>query len=743
MSLADGADLAKLVDRLGVAGLQVVSIDEDKHAIVAFRADDDLTDFQRAMDAYVAGPRTGAKSSQWDVLEYIDPASVRRWSREDRIGPRLRANADVVRFRDDEVYKLDLEIWHPGNEQAATEAFTKVRRFVESRRDRGARVLDKYVGRTMCLVRVAARGAEVDALLELPEVAELDLPPQCQLDASDLPANLANQFPTPPRPPADGPRLCILDSGITSAHPLLAPFVGDASSFHSAVTTAADIRGHGTAVAGAAVFGDLRRRVETGDFESAVTVFSARLLDDNDELDEEKLAVNQIRAAVEHYRNPPFNCRIFNLSFGERETFIDKSRGRQGIWAEALDLIAAEYDVVFVVSAGNVPVKTSNADEAEILVNSGGRHLLEPTHRLVDPATAALAITVGAIAERTTTTAPPGAGANDIIRPVAPNPGDPSPFTRVGPGVSGALKPDFVDDGGNLSWSGFGNHRKVHEDQANAVLLLSNKHRGTTGWFRHDFGTSFAAPRVSRVAAMVEHRLNAHFGRLPSANLIRAVLGAGAVRTNDLDGHCGNGATVKVAGYGRVDEDFALWSSVRRVVLFSEDEIPLDHFAMFEVPVPDEFLQIGGRKSVTAAVAYDPPTRARRAEYLGVSLDFDLYWGVEQDVLYEHYRNRTKDEGSFPKIDPYKLNMDPGPGMNREFRWCRGRSTLQVGRFEFRRDTRPNRWWLAVRIRRRWAPKEYEKQRFALAVVLEALSGDLYSHVQAQLRARGRVRARA
>ena len=292
MSLADGADLTKLVERLGVGGLHVVSIDEDKHAIVAFRADDDLTDFQRAMDAYEAGPRTGAKSSQWDVLEYIDPASVRRWSRDDRIGPRLRAQADVVTFRDDELYKLDLELWHPGTVQGATEALTKIRRFVESRRDRGARVLDTYVGRTMCLVRVAARGAEVDALLEVPEVAELDLPPQCQLDASDLPANLAQPFPAPPRPPADGPRLCILDSGITSAHPLLAPFVGDASSFHSAVTAAADIHGHGTAVAGAAVFGDLRRRVATGDFESSVTVFSARMLDDNNELDGEKLVVN-------------------------------------------------------------------------------------------------------------------------------------------------------------------------------------------------------------------------------------------------------------------------------------------------------------------------------------------------------------------------------------------------------------------------------------------------------------------
>jgi hypothetical protein len=325
---------------------------------------------------------------------------------------------------------------------------------------------------------------------------------------------------------------------------------------------------------------------------------------------------------------------------------------------------------------------------------------------------------------------------------VAPNPGDPAPFTRVGPGVCGALKPEFVDDGGNLVWSGVGQQRRVHADEASSVLLLSNAHRGITGWFRHDIGTSFAAPRVSRVAAMLEHDLKTRMGRKPSGNLVRALLGAGAVRANDLDGHCGAGATTAFTGYGRIDEDFALWSSDHRVVLFSEDEIPLDHFAMFELPVPDAFLELRGKKQLGVAVAYDPPTRARRAEYLGVSLDYDLFWGADQDVLFEHFRTRTKDEDQHPAVKKFKVELTPGPGQNQAFKWGRGRSTLQVGRHEFQRSTRANRWWLVVRIRRRWAPREVERQRFAIAVVMESSVADLYARVQAQLRARGRARAR-
>jgi hypothetical protein len=731
-----GVNLAELIDRLDEAGLQVVSIDSDKQAIVAFRADDDLRQFERAMDQFGAGPRAGKKGTKWDVLKYINPGTVRRWGRDDRIGPRLRVDGEVVRFEPEALYALDVELWHPGLAATARASLAKVRAFTEARGGFGARWVDDFVGHTLCLARVALLGRDVEQLLEVPEVAEVDLPPQLQVDSASMYAGLATPFPKPAPPPQLGPRLCVIDSGVASAHPLLGPFVGDASSVHSTVTSAADLHGHGTKVAGVAVFGDLRKHVDAGYFSSSMTVFSARILDDDSKLDPDKLVVNQIRAAVDHYRAPPYNCRVFNLSFGEERTFLDKSRGRQGLWAEVLDLIAAKHDIVFVVSAGNVPVRTTQREEAELLLTSRGRHLAEPRHRLVDPATSALAITVGAIAERTHTAVPRGAGALDLRLPVTQNAGEPSAFTRVGPGVVGAIKPDFVDEGGNLTWS----NRGITVDPANAVLLFSNQWSGIRGWFQHDVGTSFAAPRVARVAAMLEHSLREQLQRAPSANLIRAVLGAGAVRAKDLDEPLGSGATVNVTGYGRVDEDFALYSSERRVVLFSEEEVPLDHFAMFEVPVPDEFSALRGKKHVTAAVAYDPPVRARRADYLGVGLDFHMHRDVDQDSLFDHYRRRAKDEEKAPKTG--SLGMIPGAGKNTNFEWNRSNSTLQVGRYTFEKRPPAGPWWLVVRVRRKWAPRDYERQKFALAIVLEAAEGDFYARIEAQLRARGRARAR-
>ena len=742
--LARGANAPQMIERLDEAGLHVVSIDANRQAIVAFRENQDLAEFERAIVAFAAGPTDGHKSNKWDILAYIEPTSVRRWSRADRIGPRLRNASDVVRFEPEQWFKLDVELWHPGSVEAARRSLDKIRQLRDATPAVGrGPVLDSYVGRTICLARVRLLGRVVDDLLELPEVAGVDLPPQSGVELGVSSASLNRIFPTPAKPPDDGPRLCILDSGVTSAHPLLGPFVGDATSVHSSITSAADLHGHGTGVAGVAVFGDLRDRVAHEEFSSSITLYSVRMLDDAARLDEDRLVVNQIREAVERYRATPYSCRVFNLAFGEERTFLAKTGGRQGLWAEVLDLIAAELDVVFIVSAGNVPVKTTNADEAEALLTSLGRHLAQPAHRLVDPATAAIAVTVGAVAMRAETTVPPVPRADDIRRPVAPNVGDPSPFTRVGPGVAGALKPEFVDDGGNLVWSGYGGQqRTIGEDSASAVLLLSNEHRRSSGWFRYDVGTSFAAPRVARIASMLEHDLKQRLQRPPTANLIRALLGAGAEPTRDVDEQCGRSTTVTFMGYGRVDEDFALWSSDRRVVLYHEDEIELDHFAMFELPVPDEFMQIRGRKDVTISVAYDPPVRARREEYLGVSLDFDLFRGADPGLLFEHFRRRRSKEPEPPGIQAHRFPLTPGSGTNRDFGWSRSKSTLQVGRGSFQHNTRPNRWWLVVRVRRRWAPREYTSQRFALAAVLQASYGDIYARVQARLRARDRARAR-
>src|SRR5690606_36878480 len=120
-------------------------------------------------------------------------------------------------------------------------------------------------------------------------------------------------------------------------------------------------------------------------------------------------------------------CRIFNVSLGDPKLIY--SGGKAGIWAETLDALARELDIVFVVSAENQ--KDLTAKFGEKILKAYPKYRLEPASRLLDPATAALALTVGSVAHAN------GLEVDDEelvgVHPICAL-DQPSPFTRTGPG---------------------------------------------------------------------------------------------------------------------------------------------------------------------------------------------------------------------------------------------------------------------------------------------------------------------
>ena len=153
---------------------------------------------------------------------------------------------------------------------------------------------------------------------------------------------------------------------------------------------------------------------------------------------------DQLKRAVEYFHRE-YGCRVFNLSVGHGDRIYEG--GRQLPWAELLDDLARTLDIVIVVSAGNV-----SAPDIPIAVNSHqfqkqvADSLKQAQHRLIDPATSALCLTVGAVARRED----PRISALGT-QLAASDEGCPSPFTRCGPGVAGAVKPEVVAPGGNYA----------------------------------------------------------------------------------------------------------------------------------------------------------------------------------------------------------------------------------------------------------------------------------------------------
>lgn len=752
---ASASTIAEQLERLGIV---VVSIESD-NAIIAFQNDINLTQFRQAVATYEQGPQQGINpqtglpyaGTQWDVLEYVEAAEMRLWRREDRIGRRLvhEIGDEAQSIHADRLYVLDVELWHRGTDESGRAGIAELRRLIEHAPADGERLCDSFVGQLLCLARVAVRGAKLDALLNLDIVAEADVPPQPSFDHRQALRTTAREFPSPTVPAVDGPSVCVVDSGIVTNHPLLATNVGHSAATLPSSTSGTDENGHGTMVSGIAVFGDIRACFENGHFSSPVTLFSARVLNADNRFDDQSLIIHQMRRAIEAFVVPPYECRVFNLSLGDSSAWLQHNP-RQSLWSESLDILAREYNVVLVVSAGNHDFGwTNNPQEAEEILASYPDYLFDPACGLCEPATAAIPITVGGYAQHDASAVPAPSQANDIVRTVALAM-EPTPTSRIGPGINAAIKPEFVAAGGNVAFRGFSNIRRVEEDQGLSVMSFS--HLPTERLFAFDIGTSLAAPQVARWASMVLSNLRLTFGEEPDANLIRALLASSAAipqpvedRIRQMHGEYG---IRQVYGYGAIDEDVLFDSADRRVTMIAQATIPLDTFAVYEVPSPSEFRAASGRKRVIVTLAFDPPVRRRRIDYLGVKMDYALIRGKTVDEIVEAYRqlntdeqrhfknSGTKPQGAFQGA--FRCNLQPGPRTLET-------STLQRSEWIFERESNDygDTWYLVVRAQRTWAPETFTDQRFAVTVTLQADEPELFNLIQNRIRVRQQQRARA
>src|SRR5262249_13029288 len=124
-----------------------------------------------------------------------------------------------------------------------------------------------------------------------------------------------------------------------------------------------------------------------------------------------------------------------------------------------LDYLAWEYNLLFLVSAGNharevtlslAGAEWSGADphqiEADVIRAARDEVRLR---RLCSPGEAVNAITVGAVHSDRSTIPPELTAGGYLIDPL-PEPGLPSPLNAQGPGFQRAVKPDVLFPGGRL-----------------------------------------------------------------------------------------------------------------------------------------------------------------------------------------------------------------------------------------------------------------------------------------------------
>ena len=282
--------------------------------------------------------------------------------------------------------------------------------------------------------------------------------------------------------------VCVLDTGVTRDHPLLKNAL-DTADLHTVEPAwlVGDDDGHGTSMAGLAIFGDLTDLLSGCDNVNIEhRLESVKLLRTSSNggnprhhgyLTEQAVARPEIAA--------PSRSRVFSMAVTARD---NRDRGRPSAWSAKLDSLAAASDGhgasprLLVVSAGNSD-------------NAVWSHYPEgnKTDGVHDPAQAWNVLTVGAYTDLVRITENDADG----YEPVAPR-GGLSPFstTSLTWDRQWPLKPDVVLEGGNAA-----------KDSLGAVwmrsLSLLTTHHQPPRLLTTANATSAATALASRLAAQV------------------------------------------------------------------------------------------------------------------------------------------------------------------------------------------------------------------------------------------------
>lgn len=685
-------------------GLSVVSSDEDR-TVLLFSSSGDVTAFLSRLDAFDAPPAKEAQKNRnfAGLVGRID--GVGALSPRDRLGPKIKAAGftEADDLQDDTAYVLDIELWEFAGRSRREAKVEEIERFLLAQ---DGAVYDKYIGPSITVMRVEAAGRALRPLLGVPEVALIDLPPEPDLEAQPMMELHAGIAPTILAPADDAPVIGVVDSGVND-HPMLDGLIVG-RHLGEGIADTADIWGHGTRVAGTALFGDLRNAIRDGQVAPIGRLAVAKVVEHNGRFPERRTVPRVMDTSI-RTMNAEQGCRLFVLSLGD--TKANLPQGRVGPWGATLDALARELDVLIVVSAGNRGrPRPFGVLASEELVTVYPDYLLEPENRISEPGGAANVMTVGSVAGGTGLDARHERDAH--VRPITHEWGEPSPFTRIGPGAGGTRKPDVIDLGGTAVFDA--PSASLHgAPRLPAAGLITLNHRYTEQLLTAEGGTSFAAPIVIHKAARLLQRMPE-----ASANLLRALL-VGAARSPDaFERRLANMSPanrIHIGGNGLVDPARAAYSEDHRVVLYAEDALEMDQFAVYRLPIPPEF-RTGGDRTIRVSLAFDPPVRRTRQDYFGTKMDFRLLRGLDKAHIFEHFRDRERaKEGVAPDVENrYKCKLSPGPDE-------RTGNTLQTASVTFKRDTEDygEVYHLVVRCISNWAVDQVLDQRFAVVVELE------------------------
>lgn len=401
------------------------------------------------------------------------------------------------------------------------------------------------------------------------------------------------------------PYVCIIDTGVNVEHPLLKPFT-DINSQMTITPDAdpTDKNGHGTGMAGLAMWGDLTDALATSNkFDIGHRLESVKVLNHNGDNADKPLGLVTSDAVSEVENIYAARNRIFSMSLSA-STGTD--RGRASSWSSALDALTSDYlaerayPKLFMVCAGNT------GSDLKALIDYPDYNFLQDIH---DPAQAWNVITVGAYTNKVTLTE------SGDYQPLAKS-GGLSPYSTtstIWDRKNTPIKPDIVFEGGNIGRDLFG-CAGMHD-----LNLLSTNSDFSQRHFQTTNATSAATALAARFAAQVKVEYPDLWPETVRALMIHSADWTDEMYRLVSDNHTGKNIKkgemaklTRLVGFGVPNLDKAIKSANNSLSLVVQDElqpfykdgskVKTHKMNLYDLPWPKHTLQSIGEKDVELTI---------------------------------------------------------------------------------------------------------------------------------------------
>jgi hypothetical protein len=589
---------------------------------------------------------------------------VRFWGAQDRIRPDARQYLQERLQDGDTTIRFEVEAWCYSSVAKNESAKAELTQLVG---ELGGRILQSAL-----LENIVYHGFLVELPAQCVRSLLSDAPPALVLSERVMffrPRGQALSTPsedetrlagitTPAQMPSGQPVVALLDGLPLQNHPLLAGrlSIDDPDGWDAGYPAAE--RNHGTAMASLLLHGEL----DAPGTPLARPVYARPIMrpDASDTFHNPRrettpndtllidLVHRAVRRMFESEGGSPAAApavKAINLSVGDAAQSFD---GALSPWARLLDWLAARYQVLFVVSAGNVPAQLALPVPRSTLVTlttEQCQQLALPalfagsTNRsLLAPAESINAITVGAVhADSSILTQT--AGRFDLF----PAQGV-SPYSAIGHGFKRAIKPDILLPGGRVLYResfGASNAALTNLDIIHAAAAPGHRvaapevggqdtkyARGTSN------ATALATRGAAQAHAVVEALREGHPQQLSDrfdAALLKALLVHG-VGWNTLENQILNARpevtdwrqkqrlVTRFIGYGLADMERAITCTEQRATLIGVGELQDGHALEFRVPLPPSLNAQVVQRRLTLTLAYMSPVNPRSARYRAARL---------------------------------------------------------------------------------------------------------------------------